>query len=668
MTVPDAFELCALCERIDFRSIFAGKSGSSGSSLDDSFIEPYPYASWYCSHSTSCAICFLLATIASPQKFSDSKYRLQFFPAWPVFETAKPRADLEAAVGLAFVPQDAESDGLRSWLRNGYLDKGLILVHTDSNRTSKASKPPLELRGVDPKRVNYDRCKAWLDTCELSHGQICAVEAKPRRLQVPVSCIDCITSEIKQIHDGDEYLALSYVWGTSKSDTTGLDRARVSENASQVIKDAMTVVRQLGRRYLWVDQYCVDQDSHDIKSIQIAEMDQVYAGACATIVAGAGSDANYGLPGVSRPRAYQQSSLSLVSDLLELGTSLPLFSYAIKSTTWYRRAWTYQEAILSHRCIFFTEYQAYFICPQMSRCEAVEINEPVREEHGLVKSQHATLDATIFQRQGNDWESMSSFPKFAAHVTEYSGRSLTFEGDMLNAFRALLTRSPFYSFYGIPIAIDSEDIYVESIYGLDVGFAKGLWWSPVDDSLRRIPQFPSWTWAGWEGSVHYWSSTKRGNIDLAFERNSGSDSQFNAAFWLEHVETSRLDTLKGVVKTMNGNKVIPECSYSLVVDAMIVQLQMHRAGFGSRVADVYSGPTREYGMHPEAWGSAHFFERELTGDVETWDCILLHKSSDGYLLMIIEWDGDVARRIGNARGHGRTLDGIPHKRRRIRMV
>jgi hypothetical protein len=65
-------------------------------------------------------------------------------------------------------------------------------------------------------------------------------------------------------------------------------------------------VRELGKRYLWVDQYCIDQTDEVAKSRQIRHMDRVYEGAYATIVAGAGPDAEFGLPGVTeRPRPVQ---------------------------------------------------------------------------------------------------------------------------------------------------------------------------------------------------------------------------------------------------------------------------------------------------------------------------------------------------------------------------
>ena len=51
---------------------------------------------------------------------------------------------------------------------------------------------------------------------------------------------------------------------------------------SQVIEDAMIVVKSLGKRYLWADQWCVEQEDAEIKFLQIREIDLVYARAYAT--------------------------------------------------------------------------------------------------------------------------------------------------------------------------------------------------------------------------------------------------------------------------------------------------------------------------------------------------------------------------------------------------
>lgn len=96
------------------------------------------------------------------------------------------------------------------------------------------------------------------------------------------------------------YVTHSYTWGlgsTSKDMETCSDVP--TDTTAQVIEDAMTVTKELGPRYLWIDKYCIIQDDLQIKMEQIRNMDAVYDRAEVTIIAAAGEDGSFGLPGVS---------------------------------------------------------------------------------------------------------------------------------------------------------------------------------------------------------------------------------------------------------------------------------------------------------------------------------------------------------------------------------
>jgi hypothetical protein len=66
----------------------------------------------------------------------------------------------------------------------------------------------------------------------------------------------------------------------------------------QVIEDSITVVRELGFRYLWMDRYCVKQDNTSEELVQIQNMDSIYWESTLAIIA-ALDDILGGLPGVS---------------------------------------------------------------------------------------------------------------------------------------------------------------------------------------------------------------------------------------------------------------------------------------------------------------------------------------------------------------------------------
>lgn len=216
----------------------------------------------------------------------------------------------------------------------------------------------------------------------------------------------------------------------------------------------MAVVRALGKQHLWVDRYCIDQQDHNGKALQIRNMDRIYEGAYATIVASAGSSAHFRLPGVGLITRKCQPSAVVGGQVLV--SSPPPLASALKESAWMKRGWTYQEATLSRRCLFFTELQVYFLCRGMNCSESI-----VRCTNGLAQS---TTDATPMLRAGifgrlsrsGAVEYCLELRLMADHITEYSSRSLTYSDDVLNAFRGLLARSQFHKYFGLPIATSNS--------------------------------------------------------------------------------------------------------------------------------------------------------------------------------------------------------------------
>jgi len=81
--------------------------------------------------------------------------------------------------------------------------------------------------------------------------------------------------------------------------------SKLPKDIPLTIKDAITVTKALGYRFLWVDKYCIDQDNETEKRQQCGHMGDIYAGSQITIFA-LGPDSKYGLPGVSsRPRSQR---------------------------------------------------------------------------------------------------------------------------------------------------------------------------------------------------------------------------------------------------------------------------------------------------------------------------------------------------------------------------
>lgn len=86
------------------------------------------------------------------------------------------------------------------------------------------------------------------------------------------------------------------------------------------IEDALIVVKELRLRYLWIDRYCIPQGGKE-KHDQVQNMDQIYRDAEVTIIALAGNNPSFGLPGVGKTSRIPQRKV-----VLEI---LPLFRHSL---------------------------------------------------------------------------------------------------------------------------------------------------------------------------------------------------------------------------------------------------------------------------------------------------------------------------------------------------
>jgi hypothetical protein len=127
------------------------------------------------------------------------------------------------------------------------------------------------------------------------------------------------------------------------------------------MEDALSCVKVLGKQYLWVDSFCIDQLNATHKLDQINRMWSIYRGAYVTLIALSGRSAGAGLPGLT-PNRRVQSQMSCVIGEKRLVGLMPTLTQQIWMSPWGKRAWTLQEAILSPRCLYLSDHQLYFEC------------------------------------------------------------------------------------------------------------------------------------------------------------------------------------------------------------------------------------------------------------------------------------------------------------------
>ncbi|KAH6974454.1 heterokaryon incompatibility protein-domain-containing protein, partial [Ilyonectria sp. MPI-CAGE-AT-0026] len=214
----------------------------------------------------------------------------------------------------------------------------------------------------------------WLSDCEQNHGQWC--KHIPSAID-GMKLIDCKSRQIIKAEACMKWTALSYVWGQDsrkKQEPTVIGAnpstgpPHLPSTVSNAVRDAIDVTTRLGFQYLWVDRYCIDQQDATEVAAQIERMGLIYRGAEVTIVAAAGKDESYGLPGVGVTPRMKQDIIKLGSCAI-LATGQDPAHFIREKSRWWTWGWTFQEGLLSRRRLLFTEHQTIFECNTTSWME-----------------------------------------------------------------------------------------------------------------------------------------------------------------------------------------------------------------------------------------------------------------------------------------------------------
>ena len=376
--------------------------------------------------------------------------------------------------------------------------------------------------------IDYDLVKSWLGKCCTKHSAACRVDDILSTLPLDIYLIDVHTRKFVQRCAGDRFVALSYVWGKEPQNTLSVSASRAHTSGGtkghsrtkpefveklptsmpQTMVDAITFVKRLGERYLWIDQLCIDQTNDEEKQRQINFMDRIFASAFLTIVNLDGQDADWGLPGISRPlQQVQQPTFRLSS-----GQLMATFIYSNwdnnGESIWDSRGWTLQERLLSRRCIMFAKTNISLTCRTEFFHDCLAVDLKSKDVTSWLGHDYFREDGSGINLDDTEWD----FKNYDALVSVFSGRKLTHEADALNACRGSLNRL-------------SQTAGIEFCFGLPVhDCLRALIWVPHSaHSLTRRLGFPSWSWAGWIGRVEYayWVG------DMAAYLKENSDEETN---------------------------------------------------------------------------------------------------------------------------------------------
>jgi hypothetical protein len=641
----DSERICDRCSEFDFESIFDPSNETPPSAGRP--IGRHVGAITAATEASACPLCRLFAAVRFPREVTVSNpsghYHLRSWSTLKMYGSIKTKARTVLKPSIVIAVE--QGNPVKNYRFGGYLMSHGVIAPVVSDPSQSLKRFTLFGSPVDSKAVNFSRVRKWLRHCETLHADVCEalVTSQLNLLRV----INCDTMEIvpmATLPSNIQYFALSYVWGLPNPNTNTDDASSLYSTSllcsqiPQVIQDAIEVVKNLreeGQRYLWVDKYCIDQNNTMDKHRQVKSMDSIYERAIATIVAASGDGAECGLPGIGPvPRLPQPAALVNGKQLV---STLPHISIALKDTAWITRGWTYQEAMLSRRCIVFTDLQVYFICRKSTCCEAMN-------KHNDLRAPGDELPNALFEpRVISGPRIKGELALFSDYVAHYSQRKLTQETDALDAFKGILARSPFHSYWGVPM-VDSvrQD-------APDVGFAKGLAWK---GGLYRRQRLPSWSWTGWTGSITFY-----------LEHFTGF-TIFDGTFWAELPgDDQKLVSLKSLRDAAGDRKVIEEISSILHVEAYTMKVWFQRPrSTGSdhklrpeiyavfcwkhpdtecECQNTYGSAGRGIHLNPKNYSDERVF-------CQPWDGVLLTSGAEreSVDVLIIEWHGSTAQRVG----------------------
>ena len=497
---PDKDELCPNCGRIDLEGLFS--NGLDHEARDGVTIRkgvPIGYSDEVYARAC-CPFCRLLVDIGDTNMPGDER-EVEF---WSIITVKGHEVISSVAEPLHNIRVDNRNTTVEALLHESIY---LALVRTIrapprygfEYRTifkdmtyvgvleAEALIPPRNFslrRTADPAGITA-RLRDWLARC--SRHKACQAR-KTSDFAYPdgFRLFDITSLRVVDSKGHEPYIALSYPWVQVDEFEIKRDKNYMLESLPNVLRDIIDVVQELGLgiNYIWLDRLCIDQEDTVQKQINIDAMGEVYGGAFATIILAVPFQgaSEQGLPGLSAQRMTWQRVENV--GRMKLATTLPSLEMAIATSKWNSRAWTFQEGLLSSRCILFGPEQVFFECAEMSCWES--IREPDLE---MSAKDHLIPFQSRLRNPLLDTYDFNSL--YWRLVRDYTGRDMSLASDSLNAFAAFtgeFERAGVKLRWGIPITLSSQHL---------------LWehepWDFRDISRRR--GFPSWSWAGWHGTA-----------------------------------------------------------------------------------------------------------------------------------------------------------------------
>ncbi|KAK7025444.1 hypothetical protein VNI00_015972 [Paramarasmius palmivorus] len=368
------------------------------------------------------------------------------------------------------------------------------------------------LREID-QNSTYTQAQRCIEKC--ANHERCQ-RSEPATL--PTRLLDCLDPLRPRllISDGTEkefYATLSYVWGEEQPNMTVSSNLEAYSNAIDcqlipgTIRDAIKVTHELGLRFLWVDSFCIVQDSEEDKRREIPKMRQIYRNAYVTIAAACAKRVSGGFLHVRDvyPGPESRTTIPFLCPDGKMGTIMLCINGHAPDEATYERAWCVEERVLSPRSLIYCSHTLQYQC----QTEHVNIDgsphfvSPRPFGTGTNSAEYRPFASEVNRR-------LPDFV-FAADTRITQGDSK--ESEMWRSWRGVLadyTRCYLTKPKDRLVAIAGVAEQFDRCWPIS-GYVAGLWryqllrcllWKTVLPTSRPMTyRGPSWSWAAVDGEV-----------------------------------------------------------------------------------------------------------------------------------------------------------------------
>ncbi|KAJ3482488.1 hypothetical protein NLG97_g7557 [Lecanicillium saksenae] len=392
--------------------------------------------------------------------------------------------------------------------------------------------------------VSFKLLSRWIRNCSQNHQRCRKLHTRkdgdlhwlPTRLLKILPRADGTPGRVQVLETAESglgsdtcYATLSYCWGESPSFLKLTDANLQTFKQMGVpiqalpatFRDAITSTTRLGFQYLWVDALCIVQDSAEDWMRESTSMAKVYSYSSVNLAAAASEDAEGGLFRSRNPASVNGARVDVQWPRVGLEGPCRIvptdpWKTAVLKSPLLKRAWVFQERLLSCGTVFFAHDMLYWECGELYASELypgggpwdMPYRETTYEVAGLGKKHLQMVDDGRFKHiytafltngEGGSCELDDAIVEpflhaWASVVVQYSKGSLRFESDKLVAINGVAQQMA---------TIDSKSQYLGGFWQQPSLPLFLLWYRDEMTMRAAIPGAPSWSWASMHCGVRF---------------------------------------------------------------------------------------------------------------------------------------------------------------------